>query len=496
MLIGTQIWPHAILDEGIDSALDLMVREGNINALMLNTHTYYGAANGWRERGSLADDHGVELAEHPQDSVAGAWIRHRHPFFTKEIGHRGPPEMRPGTDPYLRIIEAARDRGMAVYARIIEGWEPARLRHIPGWRRLCTVDVYGEPHCIPCFANPLFRQWWQATVEDIFQYPVEGIFYGFERGETLSDVLFHAQRPYCFCRWCRERAQAHNIDVERAREGYVHLHRVMLEKTGESTFTAIIRVLVHYPEILQWARLEQRGKEETARSTASTAHRGDRLFGTFGCREFLDPIKSAWEMDSAILDVCDFFVPRVYADVSGPRLVRGLRTAPRNDMYRGLSSGALSQLAAIISGTPSLRSTSRDQLASGGMPLDYVEACIGGYAAHAGDNVDLYAGVGVDIPAPDDPGRKTDPGYLTKVVERCLQQGVNGIVLCREYEEIRALSMRVIANAVRNPARRARERTEERKAIPTEQNDGAQDDVSAPQSSELEPMPAADGWLK
>lgn len=439
-----------MLDEGPEKALDLLAEAAGVNMLMLNSHTYYGAANGWRKPGALAQDHGVAIKEHPDGAVAGAWIRHNPSRFKGLPGHRVPPEMDTSRDVYRELLDLAHQRGMKVYARYIEGWETIRMDHIEGWRGLCTVDVYGKPHHIPCFANPNFQARWEATVRDILEYPVNGIFHGFERGDPLSDVLWYDQVPYCFCEYCQARGKQHNIDIERTETGYKKLHKAACLTPNQRPFMAIFDLFLDYPEILQWARLEQRGKEKIARMTAKLTHEAGREFGTFLAGGPL--VKANWEDDTAVPDVCDFSVQRIYADVSGTRLARDARKRQQQGFLSEFSESAQLEWSAIISGNKALKGMDIETLDKKGMPVEFATVHMKDWIEKVNGCHPVYAGIGVDIPGNEGTKRPSNPEYTYEIVRRCLKAGAKGLILCREYEEISAATMKVIKKAVNDSA--------------------------------------------
>ena len=172
-----------------------------------------------------------------------------------------------------------------------------------------------------------------------------------------------------------------------------------------------------------------------------------KRFGTFLATASLDPVKAVWEEDTAVPDVADFSVMRVYADVSGTRLVRDLRKRRQAGLFSAFSESALRELAAIITGVPEIAGRSVEELDTEGLPPRLGYHVIQSWKDRVAGRHPVYAGIGVDIPGNAGTRRKADPAYTAAVVREALRGSADGLVLCREYEEINAATMRVVRDA-------------------------------------------------
>lgn len=459
--IGIQVCPHAILDEGVDQALDLMVEKAGINSLMLNTHSYYGAANGWRKNHSLAQDHGAALSDPGDGSLERPWVVHQESTFAGlPVKHRPmDASIRYGNgDIFGKLVEAAHQRGMKVYARYLEGWESARLRHIPNWTAVLAEDLQGQKMQIPCFTNPVYREWWRATIEDVARlYPIDGYFLGFERAEPLSDTLFPGQKPYCFCEHCVRRGRENGVDIARARLGWemlANITRRAMEggpSRHDGLFPETLRVLLRYPEVIQWSRLEWEGQESLAAMSAGVVKRlrPNAEFGMISHPDGLDVFKVAREDWEAKGELCDFMVLRLYTDIAGPRTARNIQRA-RKRFLRDFSEKDLLSFNWRMIGLDPQNAPEVDYLKEHGYPLEYVEVNSRRCAQALGSKCRFLIGFGIDIPKEDGHPFPTDAGFLEKCVQTVLKEGARGVVLCREYEEIRASNMEVVGKIVKN----------------------------------------------
>jgi len=63
--------------------------------------------------------------------------------------------------------------------------------------------------------------------------------------------------------------------------------------------------------------------------------------------------------------------------------------------------------------------------------------------------VPIYAGIGLDVPWQGD-HFPTDPDKLAQAVEKAFAAGAGGIVISREYDEMRVENLRAIGRAIRS----------------------------------------------
>jgi hypothetical protein len=161
--LSMQVAPPFILNEGIDRALDFMAGNG-LDALHLNSHTYYGS-NSNRDIRHWAPDH--LPAERLNILTQRAWVMH-DPARFRAVGlfHIYPEAGPDGADHFGAILSAARARGMKVHIRYLDGWEPHR-RTMPGWSDVCCRTLDGDVLQVPCFAQERVQEWWRLTVEDM-----------------------------------------------------------------------------------------------------------------------------------------------------------------------------------------------------------------------------------------------------------------------------------------------------------------------------------------
>jgi DNA-binding PadR family transcriptional regulator len=191
-LVGMQVGPFTMLDEGIERALDLIQSTAAVETIFPYTHAYGGSVNKGLE--NLAKDHSVPPRDQSKRNLPNVWVRHNEQYF-KDTTLRHP-----------RILEAG-------------------PRNITNYIAVRTVNVNGQPTGSACRANPNYRAFYAATVEDLFRsYEFDGFQWGGERASPLAEIIAGrfaqaagVNQATCFCEYCIARGKAAGIDVEGAR---------------------------------------------------------------------------------------------------------------------------------------------------------------------------------------------------------------------------------------------------------------------------------------
>lgn len=448
-MVGIQIAPFSFYDEGIERALDLIQETSKANAVFVYTHTYY-AADGLKRRrhvSILAPDHGVAPRDPAKRNLPLAWVRHREESFrgtavrhmaadgSKEYGER---------DLFRDLVEPCRKRGIQIYGRVLEGSAPELASVIPGFARVLGKDIDGNP-APACWFHPEYQAWWSATVEDIFRhYELDGFQWGAERIGPLSHLLSSGGAPYCFCEHCVRRGRDRGIDVERARLGFRELHRLMGALAAgdgpESALMRFFRVLYRYPEVLAWDMQYRLGQEEmfqrvrnTIRSVSPGTPVGRHIDHQQTTYDLFHQAQAGYGEMAAY---ADFIKPILYHDVMPPR-VQGRVEALRKNIWKEFSQAQ---------GTTFLERY-RGHDAGKMRGADYVATEIRRAVQAIGGKAPLIAGIGIDIPHDNRP-LAANPDEVTEVVRRAFAAGAAGILISREYDEMRVANLRAIGRAL------------------------------------------------
>jgi hypothetical protein len=457
--IGIQLGSHSVFDEGVEHVLDLLQRTASINALLVYTHTYQQFA-GSRPLEAMAD-HGVPVRDPRNRQLTHAWVPYHEEYYAGTVLRhvRTANEEYGDRDVLEEVIEPARKRDMKVYGRILEGHGPQLAALIPNWPKILTVDIYGRRHHLPCWNKPDYRQWWLSTIEDIVKsYPVDGFMYGAERSGPLPSLLTSGTVPGCFCHHCMEYGRAQGINGDRAREGYEKLYEFVSScRAGtidpvDGFFVTFLRILLKYPEILAWEYAWHRSKEGVAKEMYG-AVKAIQPAIQVGWHVYhpvtWDPIYRA-EMDySEISTYSDWIKPVVYHDIAGVR-IRNRYVEPLSRTIAGDSSPE-QVLSAIYSfmGYDSDIEPALDEMATTGMSPEYVYREVRRCVQQS--QVPVYAGVGFDVPTDGNPIR-SDSERVYQATLRAFQAGAQGLVVSREYDEMRIDNLEAVGRAVRDAA--------------------------------------------
>ncbi len=458
--------PHSMLDEGIDHVLDLLHEQAGIETVMVYSHTYYTADGIRRKRvpAVLAPDHGVPVRDLNSRNLPYVWVRHHDEFFRDTVLRHLPPDPRQeyaNRDLFAEMHAPVRKRGMKLYARILEPYTAEMSALLPNWVTILTVDAYGRPGRMPCFNNPGYRNFWVATAEDMFKhYELDGFQFGAERVGPLSHLTSHGTPPYCFCRHCLTAARNEGIDPERAREGMRQLHRFIREELltansvpPDGVITTVMRHFFRYPEILAWERLWREAKEgffETifgsVKAIQPSADVGEHVDQP--CTTFDVFYRAVMGYDEYAANM-DFIKPILYHDIAGPRTKSMFLDPLRKTLLRELSNAQALDLFYTLKGYDKQVEPKLADLDRIGLGPDYVyretKRCVDAVAGKA----KIYSGIGVDIPA----GNKTfssNPDGVYEAVRKAFEAGASGVLISREYDEMRLPNLRAVGRAVQS----------------------------------------------
>jgi hypothetical protein len=458
--------PHSMLDEGIDRVLDSLHEQAGIETVMVYSHTYYTADGIRRKRGPavLAPDHGIPVRDLNSRNLPYVWVRHHEEFFRNTMLRHLSPDPRQeysSHDLFAELLEPTRKRGMKLYARILEPYTAEMSALLPNWVNILTIDAYGRPGRMPCFNNPDYRNFWIATVEDMFKhYELDGFQFGAERVGPLSHLTAHGTAPYCFCEHCRLAARNKGIDAEHAREGMKQLHRFVREGLltansvpPDGVVTTVMRHFFRYPDILAWERLWREAKEglcETIfgaiKAIQPAADVGEHVDQP--CTTFDVFYRAAMGYDEYAQNM-DFIKPILYHDIAGPRTRSMFLDPLRKTLLRELSDAQSLDLFYSLKGYDKQVEPKLEDLERLGLGPDYVyretKRCVESVAG----KTKIYSGIGIDIPA-NGKTFSSNPEGVYEAVRRAFDAGASGVLISREYDEMRLPNLHAVGRAIRD----------------------------------------------
>lgn len=458
-----QMGPHSMCDEGIDHALDLIQDTAAINVVMVYSHMYHGGYG--KPIQMFAPDHGVTPQDTRNRKLPLVWVKHHEQYFKNTSLRHPAPDASfeyANRDLFAEMLPAIRKRGMKLYARILEGSGREAADHILNYAKVETRDVGGKTSTAPCWNHPEYRAWWTDTVEDMFRsYELDGLQWGAERQGPLMNVIlpWNNNPPVCFCEFCRARAQAKGIDAERARLGFEKLYRYVQglmaggPKPPDGVFAGFLGVLIRYPEILSWEYQYRQAREEMQQAIYKTvkAIKPEAQVGWH-----VDHQPSSWdivyraEMSYAeMAPYSDFIKFIAYHDVLGPRIRSWYLARLQRTVLSELSLKESLDAYYDIFGYDKTKEPSVDELATKGFSSDYVFRETRRSVASADGKTKIYTGIGFDVPWGSNP-LPADPEVVYECVKKAFAGGGAGIVVSREYEEMRVANLKAVGRAMRD----------------------------------------------
>ena len=405
-----QVGPYTMLDEGIDHALDLMQSTAAINALLLYSHTYNGDFH--KAVPTLADDHGVAPHDNRNRRLAYVWVKHHDAAFKNTSLRNQVVDQSfdyADRDIFKEILQPARQRGMKLYARVLEGVN--RGDAIANYSKVVTIDYNGRPTGVACWNHPEYISFWRDTVDDMFRtYELDGLQWGAERsGPLMNTILRWNNSPgACFCPHCLTRAKAHGIDADRARQGYRELSEYVQSlsagaaKPADGVFVGFLRCLIRYPEILAWEYQYRLAREEMLKAIYDAVK---AVKPTAQVGWHVDHQPSSWDLvyraEMSYADMApysDFIKIILYHDVAAPRV----RNWYLETLHRGiLSDVPLEESLSLyydLFGYDKSAEPKLDQLTQRGFSPEYVFRETRRSVASAASQTKLYSGIGFNIP--------------------------------------------------------------------------------------------------
>jgi hypothetical protein len=453
-VVGIQMSPHTMLDEGVDACLDLIRSTAQVDTVIPYSHAFHTRTLGKPLR-DLAD-HGVALRDF-RGRVPAVWVSHHDELF------RNTPLRVRATDPSLEfadrdlfreMLAPARARGMKIYPRVLE----AGGENIEGFDTIRTVDVYGARGSYGCWAHPDYRAFWAAVVDDLFHhYELDGFQWGAERMGPLMNVIlpWNDRPPTCFCEHCVARGEAAGIDAGRAREGYTRLFEYVrglvdgAPAPAEGVFTVFLRQLMRYPEILSWEYQYRLSREDVQKAMYDTI-KATNPAADVGWH--IDHQPSSWDLVyraqmsyEEMGPHSDFLKLILYHAVLGGRIHAWYLQRFQSTVLRELTLEQSLGLYYAFFGYDPGREPAVETLAERGFSPDYVRRETARSVASASGAARIYAGIGIDVPG----SPPETPELVARAVVNAFQAGAGGIVVSREYEEMERANLAAIGRGVR-----------------------------------------------
>jgi hypothetical protein len=448
--VGIQVGAISLVDEGVAPVLDLLVERAKVNAVLLSALSWSRGNAGRATTGF--PDHG--LAE-PDELEGGAFFQPHERFYARTPikTFPAPEPAYEGRDFLAELIPEAKRRGVAVYPYYCEtAGTGHRPLSIPGHQFFLEIDHRGRKASRPCVNNVDYRTWISSIVEDWCRsYEIDGIVWGIERRGALLNLLW-GDVATCFCAACRARAHERNVDVERAREGYVALDDYLTGVRGGATprdgyVVEFLRVLMTYPEILAYEKLWRESHSEMHREL-------------YGLVKWLDPNLKVgmhvWQVTNTyspllkaqypygeMVHYADFLKPVVYHTPAGSRFAKYLGTLRQTILKDGDPETNLRFMYGLLG----LDEAPLAELPRAGFGAEYVRREVRRAVDGVGDRIPVYPGINVGVEV-DPNGRAIAPADVKAAVTASFAGGAKGVTLSRNYSEARLENIAAVGEAL------------------------------------------------
>jgi len=247
--IGSYLEPRRVADEGIEKVFDHFGKVARIPNFFFRAYVF---------------NHEVI---NPDRSCSGGAFFQIHPeyyektFIRDFAGEEG--------DLLSKVMEEADRRGMGVYVYFFPAKTPPK--YVPGCERVIETDCYGNRADFTCWRNPDYKEHLLAAARDVLtNYPVLGLMWGAERCGPVGWLVLkgpNRTKPACFCEHCCRAAEQRGVDPEKGKQGWRNVCDLFTRiRAGdippEGAFVNFWRLLLRYPEIIEWEALWWDGKRE------------------------------------------------------------------------------------------------------------------------------------------------------------------------------------------------------------------------------------------
>jgi hypothetical protein len=432
-VIAIQVGAISFADEGIPQVLDIFQERAGVNALTFACYTFTRGTGGRQIPGQPLPDHGAQ--EYDRFFGGNFATTHRQ-YYGRTIiqDFEAPDEATRGTDWIEALLPECQRRGIAIYAWAVESLG----MHVPNAPKLLEQDLFGRPHGRPCYANPDYRYWMLSLMEDYAKsYPIAGIQWGSERRGPFEATLLGSV-PYCFCAYCQASGRDQGIDVERARLGYTALYDFARaaragQRPRDGYFVEFWRVLLQYPEILQWERLWFEQQQALHKEIYGTVKACDpqKTVGwhVWHQNSFTPIFRAQWDF-SLIRRYSDWLKPVLYNNCAGYRFHEHLAGWHRTWFADATPEETYRFLYKVLG----IEEAPYDQLPVAGWSADYVERETRRTVQGVNDEIPVYPGIDIDIPSGQCP---TTPERVRDAVLAAFRGGARGVILSRKYSEMK-----------------------------------------------------------
>jgi hypothetical protein len=455
-MVGMQVGAVSFVDEGSEKVLDILQERGAINTLFLATFTYGRGIGGRQVSGRPLPDHGKQ--EYDVNFHGGNFAT-PHPKFYQRTSLRQTKAPDHGElDIIAEVLPKAHRRRMKVYC----WYEDVFRDDIPGVSKLKEVDLRGQKASTLCALHPDYRNFLIGLTEDYcHSYEIDGVMWGSERQGPLHNAISarhggkaDSSRVTCFCEFHQKAGRDRGIDVARTKKGFERLDQFIRaaradRRPTDGYFVEFWRILLEYPELLQWEKLWTDGKHAIYSDIYHAAKKSRPAvqvgFHIWHANSF-SPFFRAEQDYAEFAKVADFLKVVAYNNCGGPRYANYIDNLA-STIFHDVSKDDLVRLHNQWLGyenEPPLR-----DLPTKGMSSD----CVFRETKRALEGVHakclIYPGLDIDIPTSASE-KQTSPEDVFDATTAALKAGADGVLFSRKYSEMRLANLSAGGKAVRD----------------------------------------------
>lgn len=444
-IIILQLDAAGFVKDGVEGLLDTVRQRAGVNGLLVDTF--------WFSRSE------------------GGCMGRIDPRYYKDIGVNAKDLWAPNSktvDLLAALATPAKKRGMTRIS-IIKDMLPDDL---PGREKLCEQDFNGAPATTTCKNNPYYRNLVLGAVEDVIRsYGVDGVLYMAERQGAFTDTLGMRFRGKergkpgsrtCFCRYCRAKGEKLGIRFDRVKEGFEALEKFVLAGRSrrappDGYYVSVWRLMFRYPELLSWEHLWHESFRELLRLIHKKVKEIDphAQFGShIWPNHSVSPVFRAEQDISELASYHDFLKVPVYYNCGGARMASYIESVSET-IWGDVPPAELLQFHYRIL---DYDEAPYKDLRKAGLYRSFVyRECKRAMEGARGTRVLILPGLEIDIPllradlgdAKGEVARCTREG-VREMVKQAFQAGVPGIIISREYTEMRPENLSGVGDAIRD----------------------------------------------
>ena len=469
--IGIQIGAVSFVDEGEKQVLDNVQELGKVNTLFLPVFAYNrglagrGLQEGDPKFNGAVPDHGKTKFD--PNWFHGGYYATPHMEYYKNTAFKDlrAPEFG-DYDMLATVVPEAKKRGMKVYAMMADN-----IRKYPvNAEVLLQENLQGEKISKICFNNPEVKGFLAGLIEDCLRsYDLDGLLWRSEKTGPLGEVLglTHsgsatgpgAISPGCFCQFCQKRAKEQGINFERAVAGYQDLQKfaeanVKGIKPIDGYYATFWRILLKYPEILQWQNLFTQSLRDTYKSNYALVKSIKPTLQAgwgFSSQQIYSHIFRAEADIQALSEYTDFLKFYVYYNAGGPRMAKYIDRLG-SGMMGDVPREQLLQFVHKLMGYGD--EGSFDEIRRNGLSEDYVyRETMRARKGAEGTKTKMWPAIDINLPSRYYWSDFNDypinhPEGLTKAIKAVFRAGSDRILLARKYSEMQLTNLKAAGDAL------------------------------------------------